>query len=67
MQELFENNYIEAFELHVGLHELLGHGCGKLFMKNKDGTFNFDVDKVKHLETGEKVAMSIILLITFLL
>lgn len=44
-----------AFEVCVALHELLGHGSGKLFKKEANGSFNFDAAEVLNFETNEKV------------
>lgn len=38
-----------SFELQVANHELLGHGSGKLFQENADGTKNFDPTQARLL------------------
>ena len=43
----------------MGLHELLGHGSGKLFNEKADGKLDFDIDTVTHTETQQKVALTI--------
>ena len=40
---LYQSNRDEAFEVQVGIHELLGHGTGKLLQETAPGVFNFDV------------------------
>ncbi|KAL4899153.1 hypothetical protein BDW74DRAFT_184019 [Aspergillus multicolor] len=42
-QEVYRNCRDPAFEVQVGIHELLGHGTGKLLQETAPGEFNFDV------------------------
>ena len=52
--ELIHEWELKSYEVQVAFHELTGHGSGKLFTRNKDGTFNFD-ETVKNPLTGKPV------------
>jgi dipeptidyl-peptidase-3 len=41
--QLYRDYRDPAFEVQVGIHELLGHGTGKLLQETKPGEYNFDV------------------------
>ncbi|KAJ5655589.1 Dipeptidyl-peptidase 3 [Penicillium longicatenatum] len=42
-QEVYRRCRDPAFEVQVGIHELLGHGTGKLLQETAPGEYNFDV------------------------
>jgi dipeptidyl-peptidase III len=42
-ESLFREFRDAAFEVQVGIHELLGHGTGKLLQETSPGVYNFDV------------------------
>jgi dipeptidyl-peptidase-3 len=42
--DLFNKYRDEGFEVQVGVHELLGHGTGKLLQETSPGVYNFDKD-----------------------
>ncbi len=54
-QELYRTLTRPAFKVQVGLHELLGHGSGKLLEQRADGSFNFD-RKLLNPVTNQSVA-----------
>lgn len=52
--EAFKSHFMTAMQVGVGIHELLGHGSGKLFVKKADGTSNFDAATLNPL-TGAPI------------
>ncbi|CAD8147171.1 unnamed protein product [Paramecium octaurelia] len=54
-QEIFYKHQTEAIFLVIALHELIGHGAGKVFMKDKDGNLNFNLENTVNPLTNQKV------------
>ncbi|XP_017782007.1 PREDICTED: dipeptidyl peptidase 3 [Nicrophorus vespilloides] len=54
-KKLLEKYRVPSFEVQVGLHELLGHGSGKLFRKEKDGSVNYPPTLLNPL-TGDAIS-----------
>ena len=54
--EVLLNYANKVYLLHVALHELMGHGVGKLFFKREDGSYNFPRDTFKNPLNDELVS-----------
>jgi len=54
-EALLIKHAVTSFEVQVALHELLGHGSGKLLRNSETGSFNFDKDTLLDPITHEKV------------
>jgi dipeptidyl-peptidase-3 len=54
-QALFKALKAEAFEVQVGIHELLGHGSGKLFHQGTPDVAALVAAKALHPITGEPI------------
>ena len=46
---------VRSLGLHIALHEMLGHGSGKIFMESKGGWLNFNPKTTRKLLSNELV------------
>ena len=53
--EMLDKYRVKSFEVQVGLHELLGHGSGKLLRKEADGSLNYPSSLLNPLD-GQPVS-----------
>jgi dipeptidyl-peptidase-3 len=53
--KLIEEFGEQAYTLHVALHELIGHGSGKLFFEDENGKLNYDPNTTLKLLSEDKV------------
>ena len=53
--ELYHKLSIKVSKFKTSLHELYGHGTGKLFKKDENGNYNFDINNVVNPLTNEKI------------
>lgn len=53
--QFLERYGIPSTEIITGLHELLGHGSGKFFRIDENGTLNFDPSKTINPLTGKPI------------
>ncbi len=52
---LYVTHFNDIILVKVALHELLGHGTGKLFIEDEEGNYNFDKGKILNPLTNKPV------------